>query len=354
MLAVIDELRDGRFEFVVLAPETGQLGDAIRARDVELVPMQVREDTRLPDADGRLLRAIHQARPDLVHANSVSMGILLGSVADQVRTPCVSHIRDIVGLSKSAIEKLNQNDSLIAVSRATKSFHVKQRLREDRVQVVYNGIDCEEFQPRRATGKLKRELSLLNEAFLIATVGQIGMRKGLDTLAESAALIGADFRSISFLIVGERYSQKSEAIEYESSVRRHFASAGLNSRVHWLGYRDDVPELLNEVDLLVHPANQEPLGRVLLEAGALGLPIIATSVGGTEEIFTDGQSASLIPPRSPESLAKAITQLFSDQNLRELLGRNARLRIQTAFSSDRSAAALGSIWSSFLPNNIEH
>jgi len=355
MLAVIDELRgirpngDGdQCEFVILAPETGQLADAVRGRGVEMIPLRIREKTRLPDADERLLSAIQQADPDLVHANSLSMSVLLGSVAGQINVPCLSHLRDIVGLSNSAITKLNQNDSLIAVSQATKSFHIGQGLSEDKTAVVYNGVDCKKFRPRLLTGQLKRELDLPDDAFLIATIGQIGMRKGLDTLAEAAAVIGDQYASIHFLLIGERYSQKDEAVEYESSIRKRFEEAGLSARLHRLGYRNDVANVLNEIDLLVHPAKQEPLGRVLLEAGASGVPIIATKVGGTEEIFPDDCSARLIPPQSHSELADAIVELYNDANQRDSLAKNARRRIESEFSIELAAARLRDEWTRHL------
>jgi glycosyltransferase involved in cell wall biosynthesis len=105
-----------------------------------------------------------------------------------------------------------------------------------------------------------------------------------------------------------------------------------------------MPALLNELDLLVHPAKQEPLGRVLLEAAAAGLPIIATHVGGTSEILQDGASARLIPPGDAESLAVAIRELHADAVLRTQFAREAVHVVQRRFDIDVASQRLFSLW----------
>jgi glycosyltransferase involved in cell wall biosynthesis len=99
--------------------------------------------------------------------------------------------------------------------------------------------------------------------------------------------------------------------------------------------------LLAELDLLVHTARQEPLGRVLLEAGATGLPIIATDVGGTREIFPPNSNAALvISPNEPQALATAIADLMNDESTRQQLGHGALQRIQTEFDLEKAAPKL--------------
>jgi glycosyltransferase involved in cell wall biosynthesis len=99
--------------------------------------------------------------------------------------------------------------------------------------------------------------------------------------------------------------------------------------------------LLNEFTLLAHPARQEPLGRVLLEAAAAGLPVVATDVGGTREIFPpETGSACLVPPDDPAALAAAIGRVLKDADRRAAIGRSARLRAEQAFDANRAAEGL--------------
>jgi glycosyltransferase involved in cell wall biosynthesis len=335
-------------EIAAAAPPEGPLAAALAQRRIPHVALELRtaSDTRVPRdiACERLLAAIESTRPDVVHANSLAMGRLTGAIAERLCVPTVAHLRDILGLSAAAMADLNRNHQLVAVSRATRAFHVAQGLDAKRTDVVYNGVDSERFRPRPASGCLRRELRLPPDAFLIGTIGQIGLRKGQDVLAEAAVHVAARVPRAHYVLVGERHSSKAESIAFERSVVEHFANADLGDRLHRVGYREDVPSLLNKLDLLVHPAHQEPLGRVLLEAAASGLPIIATNVGGTPEILTDSESARLVPPGDARRLAEAIVELAGDAGLRDRLGRAARRRVVEQFPIGAAADRLLALW----------
>lgn len=350
MLAVLDQLQTPSFDVAALAPPTGRLAEALRQRGMRHVPIQLRDDqgTRLlrDQACRSLADALSRWPADLVHSNSLAMGRLTGVLASQIGVPCITHLRDIIKLSKAAIADLNGNQLLLAVSRATKDFHVAQGIAEERTRVLYNGVDCRRFRPRLPTGFLHRELNLPRRCLLAATIGQIALRKGQDVLADAAVSAAARLPHVHYLLIGERYSQKEESIAFEQNVVQRFEDAGLRSRLHCLGYRDDVPQLMNEIGLLIHPAHQEPLGRVLLEAAASGLPIIATQVGGTAEIVQNGLSARLVPPADSASLAEAIVEFCEDAEKRQQFAAAARARAERAFPIDRAATGLAAIWQS--------
>ena len=123
---------------------------------------------------------------------------------------------------------------------------------------------------------------------------------------------------IQFVVVGQRFSEKDEAIQFQRALERTASSPQLSGRFHFLGARTDVDRLLNELTLLVHAARQEPLGRVLLEAAAAGTAVVATRVGGTAEIFPGEPSAAwLVPPRDADSLAHAVGRLLPRQLMRD-------------------------------------
>jgi len=173
---------------------------------------------------------------------------------------------------------------------------------------------------------------------LIATIGQTGLRKGQEVLASAAASLAGQLPDVHYLFVGERHSQKEESRRFEADL--HAAGTGpLAGKFHFLGFRPDVPEILRELTLLVHPARQEPLGRVLLEAAATGVSVIATDVGGTQEIFPrPSESARLIPPDDADALAQTMLDLLQDETSRGVLAKAARRRAEEAFDI-RSAVA---------------
>jgi glycosyltransferase involved in cell wall biosynthesis len=348
MLAAVSALKPSEFECTFFAPMHGRLAAELKFRRLRHVPLDLHDATgnRLPhnEARHRLLEAIRSAKPDLVHANSLSMGRLTGSIAEAIDIPCTAHLRDILRLSQAAIDDLNRNRLLIAVSHATRDFHVAARLDASRTRVIYNGVDGELFRPRQPSGWLRAELKLPPSAFLVATIGQIGLRKGQDILARAAASLMGQLPDAHYVLIGERNSRKHESIEFEKSVLERFQAAGMSQRLHRLGYRDDMPKLLPEIDLLVHSARQEPLGRVLLEAAASGVPIVATDVGGTREILTDGASARLVPADDVMQLANAIVELHDDHAKRQAFAEGARSDVSVRFTIARAVHGMTNAW----------
>ena len=136
------------------------------------------------------------------------MGRLSGPVAADCGLPSIAHLRDIIRLSAQAVADLNRHRRLLAVSAATREFHVAGGLDAEKTRVLYNGVDLGEFRPRPPTGYIHREIGLPPDALLIGTIGQIGLRKGQDTLLEAAAVVAERCSAAHFLIIGERNSDK--------------------------------------------------------------------------------------------------------------------------------------------------
>jgi glycosyltransferase involved in cell wall biosynthesis len=336
MLATLPTVAAGGFDVVVAAPPDGPLATALVERGI------CHFDWPTHDAAGErfpldrlradLAGVVHSTQPDLLHANSLSTSRISGPVAVECGVRSIGHLRDILNLSSQAIEDLNQHQRLVAVSQATRDFHIKQGLDEAKCAVLYNGVDLDEFQPRPPSGYLHRELGLPSSTRLIAVIGQLGLRKGTDVALSAALQIAESERDVHWLIVGERTSNKTESHNFEASLQSIAAEKPLAGRVHFLGSRNDMAHLLCECTLLVHAARQEPLGRVLLEAAACGLAIVATDVGGTREIFpANSGAACLVRPNSHLNLADTVLGLLRDDARRRALGAAARRRAESDF-----------------------
>lgn len=349
MLAAIDAMDQSQVEIIAIGPLEGRLADTLRDRGIEHIEMRVFDDNmqRLPREQilPALKERIDFIRPDVLHANSLSMSVLTGLL--EVSVPRVGHLRDIISLSASAVRLLNNNDLLIAVSEATRDYHVEQGLDDVKSRVIYNGVALQPVQEDQH-GSLKSELGLPADAQVALTVGQIGLRKGLDVLVSAIEVIAGKLPNLHFVIVGERNSSKPESLEHHVALMDKVTAAGLERRVHWLGYRTDVLALMAEATMLVHAAHQEPLGRVLLEAAAAGLPIVATDVGGTGEIVQNKISARLVPKGDANELAIGIWELATNPELRERFAAAARMRAKMVFSTERAAKGLLDAWRLFL------
>ncbi len=343
MLATLPGIARAGYEVLVAAPPAGPLAEVLVGRGVELVPFEPIDPSgarrTLDDRRRRLTEVVKAHRPDLLHANSLSMGRLAGPVAAELAVPSLAHVRDIISLSKQAVADLNRNDRLLAVSEAARQFHLAQGLSSAKTFSLYNGVDTAQFRSRSPSGYLHDELGLPHDRPLLATIGQIGLRKGHYAAAMALSLLEANL-PFAWLIVGQRFSEKEESRQFEDIVRS-FCQQVLPGRHFFLGGRDDVDRILPELTLLVHPARQEPLGRVLLEAAAAGRAIVATDVGGTREMFPpESDAAYLVPPADPPAIALAIGELLGDPARRAQLGANARSRVEAAFNVERTTAGL--------------
>ena len=348
-LATVSRLQRQGVEFCGVAPANGALTKALMQGDVETIswPNGIHDPSgrkRSQEAIRSQIReVITRWRPDLIHANSLSMARSLGPLAEQLAIPCIGHLRDILRLNRTVIRDLNANDRLLAVSRATRDHHVAQGIEASRIFLVHNGVELPRFNPGKCTGEIHRELEIPPNARLILTIGQIGIRKGLDVGFNALRdLFGAN-ESLHWLIVGQRHSAKQEAVEYEQALRKASLEPPFHGRVHWLGLRSDVPRLMRESQILLHLARQEPLGRVLLEGAASGMAVVATRVGGTFEIFgrdTSDSAARLVAPDAPDATATAVADFLNNEDLRQELGVRAARRAAERFSAAKAAREL--------------
>lgn len=344
MLATLDSVRRAGFSVSAIAQPVGPLADGLRAKGIGVLPFVATDSTgrRFPKDELRdeLRDLLTRRRPHLLHANSLSMGRLCGPVAAELGIPSIAHLRDIIKLSSQAVADLNCHTRLLAVSEATRQSHAAGGLAAEKIHVLYNGVDLDRFHPRPKSGYLHRELALPPEIQLVGTIGQIGVRKGLDVLARAAVLLKDELPNVHYLVVGQRWSDKPESRKFEADLRTTGTSE-LAGRMHFLGFRDDVERIFKELTLLAHPARQEPLGRVLLEAAASGVAVVATDVGGTREIFPpDSHAARLVPPDDADALAAAMLDLIGNKSLRARIAAAARRRAEEAFNAEHAAETL--------------
>ena len=357
------------FEFLALAPNCDPIRSFLKLHGIEHLGACPASDVSLSARRSALAEQIKAIAPHLVHANSLAVSRLSGPVCQALGITSLGHMRDIVGLSPQALADVCSHRLLVAVSRATKQAFVRQGVHESRIRVLYNGIDVSTFA-RPRTGAIRRELNLPESATLFLNVGQISLRKGQDVLLQAAQLLdGAlaeaggsalgDIQSAydwRLLLVGERYGQKEETLAFEKSLKSLAREPALRDCVHFLGYREDVSQLMADCDVLVHAARQEPLGRTLLEAASSKLCMVATRVGGTEEIFAVDEecaehgrtTALLIPPDNAPCLAQAMAQLLLEKDLRRELADQAYQVAVHRFAPLKAAQGLRNLYQALL------
>ncbi len=355
-IAVAKLLIERGWVFFVACPPLSELSNMLEAEGFATVGWNVSDENgdRKSQAQIRLELAnlICEIQPALVHCNSLATARLAGPVTDALDLPALGYLRDIIHLSRQAIDDINLLASIIAVSQATRTFHTDQGICPEKTQVIHNGVNLDEFYPQAATGNLHAELQIPKQNRLITCIGQIGMRKGTDTVIKSFLELANTFADIDLLIVGMRNSGKEEAVEFERHCRQLTESSGTQHRIHWLGRRADVSKILSESSLLLHGARQEPLGRVLLEAAASGCPFVATDVGGTKEIVQGGGCDFLIV--SADAVAEMVITaqvLLQDEFLIRATGRRLRHIAVSNFDAKMSAGKLHRTYANLVFGN---
>ena len=189
---------------------------------------------------------------------------------------------------------------------------------------IHSGIDLAYFRSVRVDPAVKRkELGLPPEGPIVGTVGRLVPIKGLEWLLKAAPRVLAEFPQACFVIIGDG--------PMLGELRELTAILGIGLRVVFLGAREDVPECLAAFDLFVLPSLNEGMGRVLLEAMAVGCPVVATRVGGIPDIVADRTTGLLVPPRDDRALAEAILTLLRDRSRRVAYGEAARRHVDGRF-----------------------
>lgn len=348
MLGVIRALRGDEFHFHAFAPGSGRLWNALQECGVPCTAFErLREPVGATGPAERTAEALAKlVDADLIHGNSLSTAQFTGLAAGRIGIPAVSHVREIERLNPTRRRRIEANRYLVAVSNAVAEHLGKEGVPDDQIVTIHNGVDVDGLSRDRFTGTIRQELGIARTAPVIATIGQVSLRKATEVFLEATAALAPRYPDLHALVVGTRFSRKPESQRFEAALHERVAQEGLEDRVHFLGWRDDVPGILVDLDLLVHAARQEPLGRVLIEAAALGAPCVATAVGGTAEIIDDGVSGWLVPPNEAVALADKIGWALDRPAALQAAGTATRELAVARFAVEKCAARTAALYRS--------
>ena len=303
------------------------------------------------NADLRWMAALRhllvRGRYDVVHFHlpyAAALGQLVVASMSRSSRPGVVYTEhslwDRARLSNRALLRasLIKGERLVAVSQA--SYDALPASLRRRATIVVHGVDLsrsDSLIARRAEVRegVRSELGVHEEELLFMTVANLRPEKGYDVLLTAARSIADYGLPIRIAAVGRG--------PLTSSLHARHHDLSLGERFQFLGQRDDVLQLLAGADAFVLPSLHEGLPVALMEATSVGLPIVASSVGGVPQVLEDGVDALLVPPGEPGSLVDAMKRLASDPELRERLGRQAKLR-SSMFDIAEAGRAVGDIY----------
>ncbi len=301
------------------------------------------------------VRAIRALRPSVLHAHlswplSCKYGLAASTLAGVPATVATAQL--YFDVSKLPLVAAQPRLIAKAVGRylAVSTGVARQLLDEfgipqAKVEIVRNGIDVSRYEQARVDAEAQRQtrsperrniLASRSDQPVVLTVARLEQQKGLPYLIDAVPLVPG----VSFAIAGD--GPDREALEKQAVAN------GVGDRVIFLGRRDDVPALLAAADLFVLPSLYEGLPLSIMEAMAAGTPVIASDIGGNNELVVSGTNGLLVPPRNPAALADAVTMLVANPSRAASLAAVAQAQAHREFDFAHSAARVSAIYDELL------
>lgn len=367
LLLLLSGLDQQRYELVLIAPEEGPLTRKARAIGIEvrsfpMHAMMIEKDViaSLQDALASLrqLQSIRglltETKPDLVHVNSYRVGIPFSLVARRLGIPSVWHLRDIPqsALKRRMLAQLVRLPTkVIAISNAVARSVVTADA--SNLVVVYNGVNLGLFEGA-TPGTLRNELNIAEGTAIFGTIGQLIPWKGQDLLIRAFASLRRDRHlSMRLVIVGDTikpiWSVTNEYLTYPEHLKQLVSDYSLEEHVQFIGFRNDIPQVLADFDCLVHtPRAPEPFGRVVVEAMAAAKPVIAPRQGGILEIVDDGITGLLFESEDLDSLTNSLAYAVDNETLMRQMGLRGSERARKRFSAQAHVAKIDKLYAQLL------
>lgn len=286
-----------------------------------------------------LIKILRRERPNIVHTHTSKAGILGRWAAFFARIPIIVHTPHghvfwgYFNKWKTTfyimIEKITAGitDKMIMLTEQEKKDHIKAGIAsDDKFIVIHSGVELDKFFHTSHTSlEMRKTLNIPEKNLVVGTTGRLISVKGHRYLIEAAIKIVDKRPDTTFVFLGDG--------ELSDELKNMASRLGIEENVKFLGWRPDVAEVMSAFDVFVLPSLNEGMGRVLVEAMALGKPIVASDVGGIPDLVNDGKNGFLVPATDVEAMAVRIRELLDDSGKREEMGNTGR-RYAVGYSSE--------------------
>ena len=288
----------------------------------------------------RALTLVRRHKVRLIHANDMTPFPSLVGAARLHRIPLVAHMHLIPTEPERRWSLLHQATLAVGVSRASIVGLAEDGMPEDRIAIVYNGVDVEALAAAPPSS-VRHELGIAPTALVATVVASLIDRKGIDVVIRALAELRGRDRDVHLLLCGDGVD--------EPKLRALAAELGVGGATHFLGARTDVGEILNgSTDVLVSAARLEAFALNLLEAAACGVPAVVSDIAPHLEAVVDGATGLVVATDDTAAFAHALARLADDPALRRTLGDNARDRVRSSFTLERWLRDLDRIYTELI------
>lgn len=313
------------------AEGAGVFPSALRDLGLKVLEVKGRKWSELPKMVADLARLLRRENIDIIHLHMLQATLVGGLAAEfsrSTRVVVTKHYDEQSTVHHPLVKKLDTvftraADRIVAISEHVKNDMARLSIPIKRITVIHNGTDLMDYDERSQVPSLIN-LRATGRSWIVGTVGSLTPRKGHRSLLQAVPLVLQTMPAVHFIIIGEG----PEKEDLEALCR----SLGIENNVTMLGFQENVPPLLRQLDLYVHPSKFEPFGIAILEAMASAKCVIATAVGGVQEIVADGETGFLIPSEDPVVMAQSIMNALKDADGLQICGQNGRRRVEQLFN----------------------
>jgi glycosyltransferase involved in cell wall biosynthesis len=216
--------------------------------------------------------------------------------------------------------------------------------------VIHSGVDLHRFSKgAKQRAKKRKELGISPYSLLVGYVGWLIPIKGVTYLVSAMAKVAEKYPKSLLVLVGKGDDKGEEEIKLKEQAER----AGLEDKVHFLGWRSDVDEIMGCFDIFVLPSLNEGMGRVLVEAMAAGLPIVASRVGGIPDLVKHGKNGLLVPPADASALENDISVLLEDKEKRKRMGEAGK-KMCGPYSAEAMVEQIDDLYTELLEKRLHN
>jgi glycosyltransferase involved in cell wall biosynthesis len=331
-LYLLEGLRSRGHEVVLATRPDSPLAERARGVGLEVLPIRPLNEGD-PAVVFQLVRWMRRRRPHLAHVHASHAHLLMWLASFLTpRIPVVVTRRVDLTIYRRWTMRINalkyrcRIGHFIAVSRAVRARLLRDGVSTDRVTVVPSGVRPRSDEATHAsTDAIRRELKIPETSRVVFSVGALVRGKGYATLVDAAARV---LKSVDAAFVIAGVGRELDALRLQAE------RLGLGERLRFLGFRDDIHSLLRVADVYVQPSFQEALGTSIQDAMFLGMPVVASRVGGIPELVDDGVHGLLVPPGEAEPLGDALVELLSSEERRKAMGQAGQARVEAEFGVD--------------------
>ncbi len=359
LLDVLGALDRTRYEPVAAVPGKGRFSRELAAIDVpcryvpiyglrrSVNPYQLAVSTsQLLRGSRDLRRLVYEEEPHIVHTNSAQAQLYAALALRSSGVPVVWHARDLIGLGKIRPLLTNAATRIIAISEAVRA-HIAQHVgTPESIVTIYNGINWERIRPQQAAEHLRHSLGIPESAPLVGMVAQYADWKRHETFLRMAARLHEHDPRLHFVIAGAEHDLSGN--RRRRRLQEHVRQTGLENCVTITTFLEDIGTLLESLDVLVHPAENEPFGRIIAEAMGMGTAVVAVDACGPGEIITHEEDGFLVQRAHARDLATAAGTLLDQPRYRERLATNATAKARNTFTTDRCARQIVDVYEDIL------